>query len=76
MALLETMEQARQRMLKARRQLDDYDQSEGKSGWDVSEHSRLSDQLIMATDEYIQLVAEFLRESSSHRKRHGANVAA
>jgi hypothetical protein len=71
-ALLKLMEKARQRMLSARRDLDKYDLLEGTSAWTLIEHSRLSDELILATDEYIQLVAEFLHESSAGKKRHAS----
>jgi len=63
------MEAARQRMLAIRRQLDEYDKCEGTSAWDVSEHARLADELIVATDEYIRLVTDFLYENSFKKKR-------
>lgn len=77
LALLKTMEKARQHMLQARQKLDEYDQSEGTADWDLAGHSRLSDDLIVATDEYIQLVAEFLNETASKKRQTSrANAAA
>src|SRR5947209_6876737 len=67
-AILKLMEKARQRMLGARRELDKYDELEGTSAWNVTAHSRLADELIVATDEYIQLVSEFLYETSASKK--------
>lgn len=75
-AVLRAMEAARQRMLQARRLLDDYDKQQGTVSWQLAEHTRLADDLIHITDEYIRLVTEFLYESSSSKRRHAQASAA
>jgi hypothetical protein len=70
MTTLEEMEVARQRMLAARKTLDDYRTRPGLPA-SATPYRTMSDELIQATNAYLELVGRFLQENSTEDRRVG-----